>query len=538
MNKEVLEKKVAELLNIREEESQFAFSFFKEKVANFLNVGESIKIVNLGVFQLKEQLSHSGAEKSMDPNSKNLTLVFSPESGQSIEGSLFINLEIPDKTKDELEFDENVFQLGIGKPLVTYNENDSSIDDNSSKSTTEELEAEITSLLNNSEKLKDFDLWEDYLKSKETKSILTEDPNIDSNQELDKSDDDLKSIEKNLDEEDFVNLDENEIFNDIAEDSDLLAEDNLNNLTEELTVSKNEIDNSIQDFDAVNENYSMEDEESVEADNMKDDDLLDEESAEKSVIDEIDLELEKNSEDYNENIKEKETEETLEDQQSEELINSIEEDDYNVDDEDKKVEVPIEENLESVDQEEIKYKVTKKRKSPIIYLLIGSFILVGAIGIYYLFFKNSTLLYDKYELEVAQSEEHVRELEEAKINSKKDINETIVESEKENLEYTANVEPEKTNNSQTELSQINNSIQEENEVVDNIYFDGSLYYVQISSWKQEPIAEKEVNRLIKKGFPAFIFKIYIPKFKGTWHRVRVGPYNSLKEAQRAQTKIK
>jgi cell division protein FtsN len=56
--------------------------------------------------------------------------------------------------------------------------------------------------------------------------------------------------------------------------------------------------------------------------------------------------------------------------------------------------------------------------------------------------------------------------------------------------------------------------------------------------KQKVIAEREVQKLIDKGYPAFIYKIYIPKFDGTWHRVRLGPYKSLSQAKSVQEKLK
>ena len=71
----------------------------------------------------------------------------------------------------------------------------------------------------------------------------------------------------------------------------------------------------------------------------------------------------------------------------------------------------------------------------------------------------------------------------------------------------------------------------------NIYFDGFVYNVQISSWKQEVIAQKEVNKLVKSGFPAYKIKVYIPKFDGYWHRVRIGPFTSLQESQQILKKV-
>ncbi|MCB0732040.1 MAG: HU family DNA-binding protein, partial [Ignavibacteriae bacterium] len=169
MNKELLISKIAEILKIKEDENEIAFSLFKDKVANYLKVGEALRISNLGVLQLKEKLQHDLIPNS-EKGSKKLTLVFSPESESKSEDSLFINLEIDNSGKDEGEFDENVFQLGIGKPLI----NASKIENGEYKSSSESIESKIDNLLYKSEKLKEFDLWDDYLQSKETKNILDE----------------------------------------------------------------------------------------------------------------------------------------------------------------------------------------------------------------------------------------------------------------------------------------------------------------------------------------------------------------------------
>ncbi len=78
MNKEILEEKIAKLLKVSDQEKNLAFKIFKEKLSETLQVGEAIRIKDLGVFQLKEQLDHQSVGKSGD-KPKSLTLVFSPE---------------------------------------------------------------------------------------------------------------------------------------------------------------------------------------------------------------------------------------------------------------------------------------------------------------------------------------------------------------------------------------------------------------------------------------------------------------------------
>ena len=75
-------------------------------------------------------------------------------------------------------------------------------------------------------------------------------------------------------------------------------------------------------------------------------------------------------------------------------------------------------------------------------------------------------------------------------------------------------------------------------IAENIYYDGFVYNLQVSSWKRRNVADREVDKLIKKGFPAYVIKVYIPKFQGNWHRVRIGPYTSVEEAKDVQSQLK
>ncbi|MCX6174302.1 MAG: SPOR domain-containing protein [Ignavibacteriales bacterium] len=65
----------------------------------------------------------------------------------------------------------------------------------------------------------------------------------------------------------------------------------------------------------------------------------------------------------------------------------------------------------------------------------------------------------------------------------------------------------------------------------SIYYDGKSYSYQTSSWPRKLRAEQEVKRLRSLGINAFIVEAYLPQKGGTWYRVRVGSFNSEKEAQ-------
>jgi len=58
---------------------------------------------------------------------------------------------------------------------------------------------------------------------------------------------------------------------------------------------------------------------------------------------------------------------------------------------------------------------------------------------------------------------------------------------------------------------------------------GNRFSVQVASVKNAEDADRLVRTLVKKGFAAFRNAAEVPG-KGTWYRVRVGPYGSREEA--------
>lgn len=65
----------------------------------------------------------------------------------------------------------------------------------------------------------------------------------------------------------------------------------------------------------------------------------------------------------------------------------------------------------------------------------------------------------------------------------------------------------------------------------NIWSDGNLFCIQVSSWRTKSVAQNEVNKLKANGHNAYIMEKYISSKKGTYNRVRVGYFNSLQEAE-------
>ncbi|NWF49529.1 MAG: SPOR domain-containing protein [Ignavibacteriaceae bacterium] len=75
------------------------------------------------------------------------------------------------------------------------------------------------------------------------------------------------------------------------------------------------------------------------------------------------------------------------------------------------------------------------------------------------------------------------------------------------------------------------------QVKDNIYKYTNDFVVQIAAFKSKTVAEREVEKLKKRGINAFIEKALI-EGRGTWYRVRVGGFKTLNDAEKfaAQTK--
>lgn len=84
-------------------------------------------------------------------------------------------------------------------------------------------------------------------------------------------------------------------------------------------------------------------------------------------------------------------------------------------------------------------------------------------------------------------------------------------------------------------SQKNTSIPKYNDAQDqnvssNIWTDGTIYVIQLSSWRREDVAQEQVQKYKADGHNAYIMQVQLPG-RGTWYRVRIGYFNSLQEAQ-------
>ncbi|MEJ5350796.1 MAG: SPOR domain-containing protein [Melioribacteraceae bacterium] len=89
----------------------------------------------------------------------------------------------------------------------------------------------------------------------------------------------------------------------------------------------------------------------------------------------------------------------------------------------------------------------------------------------------------------------------------------------------------------TELQNEDYDFNSEQLVSKTIFTDGKKFCIQVSSWKENQKAEREVNKLKNMGYQAFMVKVNIPG-RGIWYRVRIGYFSSLEEAEEFYNKIK
>ncbi len=572
MNKKILENKISELLGVSEDEKNLAFGIFKKKLSEFLKVGEAIKLSNIGVFQLKEKLDQSEENKFGGKNSR-YTLVFSPVVDDPSSDSLFINLEIDQPINDETVFNENIFQLGIGKSLVT-NIGHNIDEEQQGKSASEKIEDSVAAIIEESEKLKGYDLWEDYLERKETKNILDEqdDSDLTIDAIVNESDDEIDNIDLNVidEESEFIPESEDDLLDEIMNESNLLNDDDLEKESDHLTRDDIQVPDLVEEStdevaedDLIEEVDEQEDNNKIinEFDSEINDEIVEKDFKDGSVIEQIDEQIEEledgeklspenpiygdsldeiNDEDVASSVEDVTEElemESLQEPIEPEIIDEVIENKGEVvenENEELEEEEIVDENIKPIIEEQ---EPNKPRRKLLVFLLVLAFILIGAIGLYFMFFNNSGVITNETVNEPVIVEESIGELEIQPTQDDNSIidtpNEVVNEIEEEAKTKTEQIAPISKENEDI----AGNTNTDETEVSENIFFDGFVYNVQLSSWKQESIAEQEVNKLVKKGFPAYKLEVYIPKFKGTWYRVRIGPFQSLVEAQESKQKV-
>jgi len=86
-------------------------------------------------------------------------------------------------------------------------------------------------------------------------------------------------------------------------------------------------------------------------------------------------------------------------------------------------------------------------------------------------------------------------------------------------------------------SSLFNKIGPSSRISNNIYKNGNIFIVQVSSWKNESIAVKQAEKFRKRGYTPYVEKTLIPG-RGEWYRVRIGNFKSLGTAKKFSEKYK
>ena len=71
----------------------------------------------------------------------------------------------------------------------------------------------------------------------------------------------------------------------------------------------------------------------------------------------------------------------------------------------------------------------------------------------------------------------------------------------------------------------------------NIWTDGKTYVIQVASFRDKNTAYGQMQKWKEKGYNAFVESKYIKIYKTIYYRVRIGYYNTLKEAQAVYNKL-
>lgn len=571
MNREELLKENADLIGVSYSERELAFQILTEKISEQLREdGDAVKIEELGVFQLKQD-----SDKS--------ELIFSPIRSSSKTSSKTLFIRIPISKRDEDDSDD-VFSVSVGKPTIplNYSSKPGEEADTSYLFIKKKIEERVTEILDTAVYIKDFNLWDEYLKS----SSASDDKKMDDSellQNLSEPDPEVEddkidfpevpireTIEFETEDEKDDEIDD-DIFRDLETFKNLSDEDTEEFDDETSPEPDDELTDPEKDlsaFEKINENEELKDEDEAEnKEGFKLDDSIFEEPVDDDKVDwswgdELENEIEDEIE--QEPIEtESEKKETKEKKSHDKTDKKIDEDPFGTlektiagDDEFRMLtgehefreeEKPIDQevritNLDKprpippkrtrmtrLTQEELAeeepQKSTKEYKSfrdttsgSSIFVISGIVIILAAI-IYFAFSFSGEP--DKDILKPTRTEPVEATQQEPGLT---------VEKQVDAPSGTQTTQEQTTRQTGSNVSSGSSEV-EEVRVSNLIFRRGNEYNVQVSSWRSSIKANDEVKRLRSQGHDAFVVQAYLPSKGGTWHRVRIGGFNSVDEAR-------
>lgn len=565
MNKEQLLKNIASKLSITDSEKEYTFRILIEKVTEKISFDEALKIDGLGVFQLQKEPMPRQERTGLLPSAprEKRTLIYSPPF-ENVEGninSVFLTIDLDDLNIFPTEDVNRKFSISVNQPLIPISENESIENkDNEFKSINNQhdLEEEISEIVNGGILLQNYDIWEDYLNrnteidddsefdlrneietnfSDESSNGILSGKRIDSSEESDvveeileplmpdkskiKLDDDIKAfeqmaelekkqtkdkpVEQSIFPKDEVdkknNINEHDKFDDTLVDFPDTNYLSIENLKRELNVSDDILENDIDS----NKSRNQESEEQKESPNIIDEmnsnfNLNAQNSSKKSLFDE----LEKYLKDDNVSLTNSELLHENNNPQEDEMAEEFETLDSGIKGENQ-------EQKGNMEEDQLPPEVTVNEKpfyAKMWFIISGVLLILIIITIFIINpFKTET----KQQVPVVKENKSVTKTEEADT----EVKPAPVEEIKQDAEQTG----------------LYRKLTNDMQVSPQIYSDGTNFTVQVSSWKSTTIAENEVAKLKKLGYDAFIFQVFLESKNSTWNRVRIGYFNSMKEAQ-------
>lgn len=361
------------------------------------------------------------------------------------------------------------------------------------------------------------------------------------------------------------------IISEISSDEDEISFENILNEEKEL-ISETEISDEDNSFNKIENLTDTTTHESQIYD--RDETTV---SEDKDIIEEIISEVQSESDEEAITI----SKDFSSDEDQDELLENVDENIETILEEDRFDEETIDEELvnedELIDEKELasveedllakpqRAEVIEKEpaqgKSNKIWYLLIIFSVLSTTGLIYYFFPQYFQIFSK-SVEVINptiTEKNVTKIE-------RDFSIPItypyppIEFESENkiinqikVDTVINVETKNDeSSSQIQLSEVKKNIQEDKQdlnkqlttpttfnnggrVSETISKSGDLFVVQIASFKSEPVAKKEADKLKSKGYSAFVERAEIPN-RGVWYRVKVGGFKSEEETKNFQLK--
>ncbi|MDP3581140.1 MAG: hypothetical protein Q8S39_04345, partial [Ignavibacteria bacterium] len=155
MNPAELHKRVADVLGVSASQKELAFEVLTESIAEILTEGITLKVPRVGFFQLK-------SDSQKNSSAKQLMFSSLPEDFDRTEKVLYHTFDINPKYKNPFEMDSQVFSIGVGKPLLPLQDEESAHDPETSFAMLRKsIEERVREILAESDQIPNFNIWED-----------------------------------------------------------------------------------------------------------------------------------------------------------------------------------------------------------------------------------------------------------------------------------------------------------------------------------------------------------------------------------------